>query len=113
MHTFLNVLGKELLSFFRSVMLVVVVLYSFTLDIYVAGEGIELKPRNVAVGYVDRSGGGMSQKILAKLRTPDFREPKRFLSQKALSQAIFNKEIMVPTFPPTHNEVGGSISNAR
>lgn len=95
MHTFLNVLGKELLSFFRSVMLVVVVLYSFTLDIYVAGEGIELKPRNVAVGYVDRSGGGMSQKILAKLRTPEFRKPKRFLSQKALSQAIFNKEIMV------------------
>ena len=46
------VLGKELVSFLRSTMLVAVVLYSFTLDIYVAGKGIQIKPRNVTIGYV-------------------------------------------------------------
>jgi ABC-2 type transport system permease protein len=95
MHIFLNVLGKELLGFFRSVMLVAVIIYSFTFDISIAGSGIQIKPRNVAVGYVDETGGGISQKILARLHAPEFREPKRFLSQKQLSQAIFNKEIMV------------------
>lgn len=94
-RTFFVVLGKELLSFLRSVMLVAVVLYSFTFDIYIAGEGIQIKPRNVAVGYVDETGGGISQKILARLHKPEFSPPVRFLSQKALSQAIFNKEIMV------------------
>ncbi len=94
-HTFLNVLSKELLSFLRSVMLVVVVLYSFTLDIYVAGSGIQIKPRNVVVGYVDETGGGISQKILTRLHKPEFRPAIKFLSQKALSQAIFNKEVMV------------------
>lgn len=95
MHTFMNVLSKELLGFLRSVMLVIVVLYSFTLDIYVAGEGIQIKPRNVVVGYVDETGGGISQKILARLHKPEFRPAIEFLSQRALSQAIFNKEVMV------------------
>ncbi len=94
-RTFMVVLGKELLSFLRSVMLVAVVIYSFTLDIYVAGAGIQIKPRNVVVGYVDETGGGMSQKILTRLHTPEFRPPIRFISQERLSQAIFNKEVIV------------------
>ncbi len=95
MHTFFIVLGKELVSFMRSTMLVIVILYSFTLDIYIAGEGIEIKPRNIAIGYVDMTGGGISQKILSRLHRPEFMPPKRYLSQKALSQAIFNKEVIV------------------
>jgi len=95
MSAFLIVLGKELVSFLRSTMLVVMVLYSFTLDIYVAGNGIQIKPRNVTIGYVDMTGGGMSQKILSRLHKPEFVAPKRFLSQETLSQAIFNKEIIV------------------
>ena len=95
MRAFLAVLGKELFVFLRSYGLVAVVLYSFVLDVYIAGSGIELKPRNVAIGYVDDTGGGISNKILSHLHEPEFRPPKRFPSQKALSDAIFNKEIMV------------------
>lgn len=95
MKIFLIILAKELISFMRSVMLVFVVLYSFTVDIYIAGSGIQIKPKNVTVGYVDDTGGGISQKILSRLHQPEFIEPKAFLSQKALSDAIFNKEILV------------------
>ncbi len=95
MHTFLIVLSKELVSFMRSTMLVIVVLYSFTLDIYVAGEGIQIKPQNVTIGYVDMTGGGISQKVLSHLHKPEFTPPQRYLSQEALSQAIFNKEVIV------------------
>ncbi|WP_456451737.1 ABC transporter permease [Hydrogenimonas sp.] len=95
MRPFLMTFGKELLIFLRSLMLVLVVLYSFTVDVYIAGQGIEMKPRNVTVGYVDKTGGGISQKILSRLHAPEFKPPKAFLSQEALSDAIFNKEITV------------------
>ncbi len=95
MRAFLAVLAKELFVFLRSYGLVAVVLYSFVLDVYIAGSGIELKPRNVAIGYVDDTGGGISNKILSHLHAPEFRPPKRFTSRQELSDAIFNKEIMV------------------
>ena len=95
MKIFFIILAKELVSFMRAVMLVIVVLYSFTVDIYIAGSGIEIKPKNVAVGYVDYTGGGISKKILSRLHSPEFVEPKTYTSQKALSDAIFNKEILV------------------
>ena len=82
MNIFMIIVSKELLSFLRSTMLVLVVLYSFTLDVYIAGSGIQIKPRNVVIGYVDSSAGGVSQKILTHLHAPEFRQPKRFLSQK-------------------------------
>jgi ABC-2 type transport system permease protein len=95
MKIFFIILAKELISFMRSVMLVVVVLYSFTVDIYIAGSGIQIKPKNVSVGYVDKTGGGISKKILSRLHQPEFVEPKLYLSQKDLSDAVFNKEILV------------------
>jgi len=95
MRIFAMIVSKELLSFLRSIGLVIVVLYSFTLDVYTAGAGIQIKPRNVVVGYVDDTGGGISQKILARLHKPEFKPPVPFLSQKALSKAIFNKDVMV------------------
>jgi ABC-2 type transport system permease protein len=95
MRIFFAVFMKEIVSFLRSAMLVGAILYSFTLDIYVAGAGIQMTPRNVTVGYIDASGGGLSQKILMRLRRPEFANPIRFNSRKALSKAIFNKEIIV------------------
>ena len=95
MKAFFTVFMKEILTFFRSWGLVLVILYSFTLDVYIAGKGFEVKPRNVSVGYVDYSDGIISQKILTHLHKPEFQEPKRFNSQEELSKAIFNKEITV------------------
>jgi ABC-2 type transport system permease protein len=74
---------------------VAVVLYSFTLDSYIAGKGIEMQAKNVSVGYVDETGGGISNKILSRLHAPEFQKPVRFLNQKALYDAIRNREIMV------------------
>ena len=68
--------------------LVLVVLYSFSVNVYISGSGIEIKPRNVAVGYVDESGGGISRKILSRLHAPEFLPPRRFASQEALSRAV-------------------------
>jgi ABC-2 type transport system permease protein len=95
MRTFASLVMKEIIAFFRSWGLVAVVLYSFTLDIYIAGKGIEMQAKNVSVGYVDETGGGMSLKILSRLHAPEFKKPVRFFSQEALYDAIRNREIMV------------------
>ncbi|SNZ02733.1 ABC-2 type transport system permease protein [Persephonella hydrogeniphila] len=95
MKAFLSIFIKEIITFLRNWGLVLVVLYSFTFDVYIAGEGFEVKPRNVSVGYVDYSGGVISQKILNHLHKPEFQEPIRFNSQEELSKAIFNREIIV------------------
>lgn len=92
---FWSIVGKELIAFMRSWQLVVVVLYMFIFEVYIAGSGIEINPRNVAVGYVDETSGGLSQKILTHLHGPEFLVPRRFNSQQELSRAIFEKEIIV------------------
>ncbi len=95
MRAFLAVLLKELIMFFRSWGLVAVVLYSFTVDVYIAGKGFEVKPRNVSVGYVDYTDGVIPKKILSHLHPPEFQEPIRFNSQEELNKAIYNREIIV------------------
>lgn len=94
-RVFFIVFGKELLSFLRSFGLVALVFYALTVEVYIVGSGIEIKPQNVPVGYVDETGGGLSQKILSRLHRPEFLSPRHYKSQKALSQAIFDKEIIV------------------
>ncbi|WP_456471083.1 ABC transporter permease [Caminibacter sp.] len=95
MKKFLAVFKKEILVFLRNVMLVFILVYAFTFDIYIAGNGVEVKPRNVTVGYVNYSGELLPQKILAHLHAPEFKKPKMFLNEKELKKAVFNKEIMV------------------
>ena len=92
---FLTILLKELVSFFRSFGLVILVIYFFTAEVYVAATGMEIEARNVAVGVVDKSAGGISKKILSNLHSPEFQNPKFYRSQKDLSDAIYNKDIMV------------------
>lgn len=95
MNSFFTIFFKELFSFFRSFGLVFIVIYFFTVEVYVAGSGIETEAKNVAIGIVDKSAGGISKKIISHLHKPEFQTPRYFLSQKQLSDAIYNKEIMV------------------
>ncbi len=95
MRVFKAIFLKEILAFLRSWGLVLVVLYSFTLDIYTAAKGIDIKPRNVSIGYVDMTKGGLSDKIIAHFHKPEFRVPVRFYSQKSLKNAIYDKKIII------------------
>ncbi len=95
MKEFLTIIMKELMLFLRNVGLVIFVIYSFTLDIYTAGEGIKVTPQNVSIGYVDKTNSGLTTKILSHFHMPEFKPPKPYLNEKAMKKAIFNKEIMV------------------
>ncbi len=95
MKIFFTIVLKELLSFFRSFGLVFIVIYFFTAEVYVAATGMEIEARNVAIGVVDKSAGGISKKVLSSLHSPEFQTSKYYKSQKELSDAIYNKDIMV------------------
>jgi len=95
MKEFWTIFSKEIFTFLRNIGLVIFVIYSFTLDIYTAGEGIKVTPKNVSIGYVDKSNSVISKKILSHFHMPEFKQPKPYLNEKALKKAIFNKEIMV------------------
>jgi len=95
MNAFLAVLSKELSVFLRSWGLVFVVLFFFLVEVYAAGSGITLDARNIRVGIVDDTPGVVSAKITSHLHAPQFQTPRRYASQKALMEAIRNKEIIV------------------
>ncbi|WP_197017050.1 hypothetical protein [Persephonella sp. KM09-Lau-8] len=73
MKAFWSIFVKEIITFLRNWGLVIVLLYSFTIDVYIAGQGFEVKPRNVSIGYVDYSQGVISKKILNHLHSPEFK----------------------------------------
>ena len=89
------ILKKEFLVFFRNIGLVVFILYAFTMDIYIAGEGIKVTPKYVSIGYVDEAGSVLVNKILSHFHYPEFKKPKKFLNEKELKKAIYDKKIMV------------------
>jgi ABC-2 type transport system permease protein len=95
MKLFFTIFLKEIVGFFRSFGLVLMVIYFFTGEVYVAGNGMEVEAKNVSIGIVDKSAGGISTKIISSIHKPEFQIPTYFLSQKKLSRAIYNKEIMV------------------
>ena len=44
MKAFWSIFVKEIITFLRNWGLVIVLLYSFTIDVYIAGQGFEVKP---------------------------------------------------------------------
>jgi ABC-2 type transport system permease protein len=92
---FFAIFKKEVLIILRNLVLVLFLIYIFTLDIYLAGIGIKVKPQHVSVGYVDYSNSLMVKEILSKLHSPEFKTPKLFLSEESLKKAIANKKVMV------------------
>ena len=89
------ILKKEFLVFFRNIGLLVFILYAFLPEVFVAGEGVKVTPRNVSVGYVSYANSKIVEDILTSLKKPEFQTPKLFTNEKALKQKIYNREIMV------------------
>lgn len=95
MKQFLTIFFKELLGFFRSFGLVFMVIYFFTAEVYIAGNGMEVEAKNISIAIVDKSASGTSKKIISHLHQPEFQTPKYYTSQEKLSRAIYNKEVMI------------------
>ncbi|MBW1917232.1 MAG: ABC transporter permease [Deltaproteobacteria bacterium] len=69
----LAMLRKEYLQFFRDRALIYIVLYLFTVEIYVAGSGFNIEVRNYPTAIYDRDNTQLSVQLAEKFRLPYFR----------------------------------------
>ena len=76
MKSFFAIVLKELMEFIRMPALVFLIIYIFTIEIYVAGAGLTLEAKNISVGVVDYTPRVVSSKILDHLHAPHFQNPK-------------------------------------
>lgn len=68
-----SLLSKEYRQFFRDRALIYIVLYVFTLEIYVAGTGFNIEVRNYPTAMYDRDNTQLSVSLAEKFRAPYFR----------------------------------------
>jgi ABC-2 type transport system permease protein len=63
---------KELLQLFRDAILVLVILYGFTLDVYLAGSGLSLQLNRAPLVVHDADQSAASRELLSRFRPPYF-----------------------------------------
>src|SRR5512137_2113210 len=66
-------MAKEFSQFWRDPALLAIVVYSFTIDVLLAGKGITLEVRNFPVVAWDLDHTQASAKLLDRIRMPEFR----------------------------------------
>lgn len=64
--------AKELLQLMRDILLLVIVVYAFTVDIFVAGSGLQIELRNAALTIVDYDGTYYSRELGSRFQKPYF-----------------------------------------
>mgnify|MGYP000997856966 CR=1 FL=1 len=74
-------LRKEYLQFFRDRSLIYIVLYVFTLEIYMAGTGFNIEVRNYPTAIFDRDRTQWSTQLAEKFRLPYFRVTENLTSE--------------------------------
>ncbi|GAB6140529.1 ABC transporter permease [Methylosoma difficile] len=76
MHTYLDriiaMTLKELKQLLRDPMLLLIIAYFFTADVYMAGSGINLNLRNAAVMVIDNDHSAASRELIYRFRLPYF-----------------------------------------
>ncbi len=67
---------KELISFRYDYVLIVMVIYSFTVMVIVTAKGTGLQVRNSSVAYVDEDQSSLSTRIIEAIQPPFFQKPQ-------------------------------------
>ncbi len=82
-------LQKEYMQFFRDRALIYIVLYVFTIEIYVAGTGFNIEVHNYPTAVYDRDNTQVSVQLAEKFRLPHFRVTRLIYSDREM-EALLN-----------------------
>ncbi len=91
---------KELISFRYDYVLVVLVIYSFTVMVIVPSKGTGLQVRNSSVAYVDEDQSPLSARIIDAIQLPYFQKPQAIAFQEinqVLDRAEYIFVIHIPS----------------
>lgn len=93
-------LRKEFQQFRRDRVILLVVLYMFTVEIVVAGAGLDLEVRDVALAVYDLDGGPLARELAGRFRPPYFRPAGRLRDDGAVRRALDRGDVtLVLTIP--------------
>ncbi|MEE7625838.1 ABC transporter permease [Methylobacter sp. Wu8] len=81
---------KELKQLFRDPVLLAIIVYFFTADVYLAGEGIKLNLHNASVMVIDHDHSAASRELIYRFRPPYF-DLKGEISGKKEAENLLNK----------------------
>jgi ABC-2 type transport system permease protein len=83
-----SLLAKEYRQFFRDRALIYVMLYVFTLEIYVAGTGFNIEVKNYPTAIYDRDNTQVSVRLAEKFRLPYFRVDRLIYTDQEMEELL-------------------------
>jgi len=102
---------KEYIQLFRDTILVLFLAYAFTLDVYVAGVGVNWQLNNAGLGVADADKSSASREIAARFRAPYFQNLGSVASPEQGLRLLDQGRLMVVLdFPP---DFGADITRGR
>ncbi len=96
----LALLRKEYLQFFRDRALIGIVLYVFTIEIYLAGTGFNIEVRNYPTAVFDRDRTQWSVQLAEKFRLPHFRVTGLITSEAQMVDLLNRGEVSLVVVIP-------------
>lgn len=91
---------KEIRSLMSDAVMVVFVVYAFTLAIYMQATGTSSEVNNASIGFVDEDGSALSKELFNAFYPPRFKPPVLIDSQAAQDQMDKGHLMFVVVIPP-------------
>jgi len=103
MKSLLNILWlglKELRSLLSDAVMVVFVVYAFTLAIYVQATGTSSEVNNASIAFVDEDGSALSKELFNAFYPPRFKYPELIGADEVQSEMDRGRLMFVVVIPP-------------
>lgn len=97
--------AKELLQLLRDVALMFVIVYAFTMDIYIAGSGVSLQLKKAGIAVIDSDHSLASRELIYRFRSPYFRLDGEVADSSTALRLLDEGQIMaVLDIPPNFQQ---------
>ncbi|MFP2926766.1 ABC transporter permease [Pyxidicoccus sp. 3LG] len=103
MRSLLNILWlglKEIRSLLSDMVMVVFVIYAFTLAIYVQATGTSSEVNNASIAFVDEDGSALSKELLNAFYPPRFKHPETISPADIQPEMDRDRYMFVVVIPP-------------
>ncbi|TLD43617.1 MAG: ABC-type multidrug transport system, permease component [Candidatus Jettenia ecosi] len=103
MTSFLNILWlglKEIRSLVSDLVMVIFVVYAFTLAIYVQATGTSSEVNNASIAFVDEDGSSLSKELFNAFYPPRFQVPEAITASEVEDAMDEGRFIFVVIIPP-------------
>jgi ABC-2 type transport system permease protein len=102
-NSLLNILWlglKEIRSLMSDLVMVVFVVYAFTLAIHIQATGTSSEVNNASIAFVDEDGSGLSKEIINAFFPPRFKTPEVIAPTEVQSEMDRGRLMFVVVIPP-------------